>query len=113
MNTAAQMLCGGGVLFAGALAFGERLPAVPGTPAVLALAYLTVMGSLVAFSAYLYLLQTVRPALATSYAYVNPPVAVLIGVAFAGESVHGLDLLAMAVILGGVALIAFARERSA
>ena len=113
MNTAAQMLTGGAILFVGALAFGERVPAAPSTSATLALVYLAVMGSLVGFTAYLYLLNTVRPALATSYAYVNPPVAVLVGAMLGGEIVHTFDLVSMAVILGGVGLIALARERRA
>jgi drug/metabolite transporter (DMT)-like permease len=113
MNTAAQMLTGGTVLFVGALLFGERFPATPAISSTLALGYLAVAGSLIGFSAYLYLLNTVRPALATSYAYVNPPVAVVVGALFAGEAIHGLDLIAMAVILGGVGLIAMARERQA
>ncbi len=113
MNTAAQMLTGGAILFIGALLAGERLPAAPTTSSTLALVYLGVFGSIVAFSAYLYLLNTVRPALATSYAYVNPPVAVLFGALLGGEAVHTLDVVAMAVILGGVALIALARERKA
>jgi drug/metabolite transporter (DMT)-like permease len=111
MNTAAQMLTGGAVLFVGALTLGERWPAAPTVSATLALVYLGVMGSIVAFTAYLYLLNTVRPALATSYAYVNPPVAVLVGALLGGETVHAFDLIAMAVILSGVALIALARER--
>lgn len=111
MNTAAQMLTGGAILFVGALLAGERLPAVPAASATLALAYLGVAGSLVGFTAYLYLLNTVRPALATSYAYVNPPIAVLFGALLGGEAVHTLDLVAMAVILGGVGLIALAREK--
>jgi drug/metabolite transporter (DMT)-like permease len=111
MNTAAQMLTGGAVLFLGALAFGERFPAAPSAAATWAVLYLIVMGSLVAFTAYLYLLNTVRPALATSYAYVNPPVAVLVGAMLGGEVVHRFDLIAMAVILAGVGLIALARER--
>ena len=112
MNTAAQMLTGGAVLFVFALSIGERFPASPPLSATLAVVYLAIAGSLVGFTAYLYLLNTVRPALATSYAYVNPPVAVLFGALLGGETVHPLDLVAMAVILGGVALIAFARERS-
>lgn len=111
MNTAAQMLCGGAALLLASLALGERLPDAPPASATLAIVYLAVMGSLVAFSAYLYLLQNVRPALATSYAYINPPVAVLIGAVFAGEAVHALDLVAMAVILAGVSLITLARNR--
>ncbi len=113
MNTAAQMLTGGAVLFVGALLGGERLPVTPAPSATLAVVYLGMFGSIVAFSAYLYLLNTVRPALATSYAYVNPPVAVLLGALFGGEAVHALDLAAMAVILAGVGLIALARERKA
>jgi drug/metabolite transporter (DMT)-like permease len=111
MNTAAQMLTGGTVLFVGALLFGERYPAMPALSSTLALGYLAVAGSLIGFSAYLYLLNTVRPALATSYAYVNPPVAVLVGAMFAGEAIHAFDVIAMIVILGGVGLIALAREK--
>jgi len=111
MSTAAQMLTGGVALAIAALATGERVTATPTVQAALALAYLAVFGSVVAFSAYMYLLNTVRPALATSYAYVNPPVAVLFGVLLAGERVHALDLIGMAVILAGVAIIAVAREK--
>lgn len=111
MNTAAQMLTGGVILLAFALVVGERWPAAPSASASLAVVYLAVAGSLIGFTAYLYLLNTVRPALATSYAYVNPPVAVMVGVAFGGEVVHSLDIVAMVVILVGVGLIALARER--
>ena len=113
MNTAAQMLTGGALLFVFALAIGERWPAAPPVSASLAIVYLATFGSLLGFSAYLYLLNTVRPALATSYAYVNPPVAVMVGALFAGEAVHGLDVVAMVVILVGVGLITLARERRA
>lgn len=112
MNTAAQMLTAGVLLVVFAFAVGERWPHSPPLHANLALLYLVVAGSLVGFSAYLYLLHTVRPALATSYAYVNPPVAVLIGAVFAGETVHGSDIVAMAVILAGVAIIAATRSRA-
>jgi len=111
MNTAAQMLCGGAVLTVAAFAFGERMPSAPTASATLALVYLIVFGSLIAFSAFIYLLNTVRPLLANSYAYVNPPVAVLVGVAFASESVHATDLVAMVVILSGVALITLTRQK--
>ena len=68
-------------------------------------------GSIVAFSAYLYVLKHARPALATSYAYVNPPVAVLFGVLLAGEQVGPFDLAGMAIILFGVAVITLARQK--
>jgi len=111
MNTAAQMLCGSVALLAVAFLSGEKLPAHPTMHATLAAAYLVVFGSLVAFSAYLYVLKHARPALATSYAYVNPPVAVLFGVLLLGEKVGPYDLAGMAVILLGVAIITFARQR--
>jgi drug/metabolite transporter (DMT)-like permease len=112
MNTAAQMLTGGAALTVLALLNGNGLPDAPSLRATLALAYLAVFGSIIGFSAYLYLLRTVRPALATSYAYVNPPVAVLIGALLADERVHALDIVGMTVILGGVAIITLARDKS-
>ena len=71
----------------------------------LSLEYLIIFGSLIAFSAYGYVLRNVSPALATSYAYVNPVVAVCLGVMLAGESITVLTIVAMVVILIGVALI--------
>jgi drug/metabolite transporter (DMT)-like permease len=111
MNTAAQMLCAGIALVPVSFATGEQLPAHPTLRASLALLYLAIFGSIVAFSAYLYLLKTVRPALATSYAYVNPPVAVLFGVMLLGEHVGALDLAGMAVILVGVAIVILSKSR--
>lgn len=113
MNTAAQMLCASVSLGILALLHGERFPAHPQPSATAALLYLVVFGSLIAFSAYLYVLKTVRPALATSYAYVNPPVAVLFGVAIAGEHVGPFDLAGMAIILVGVGIITMMRQRKA
>ena len=74
------------------------------------IAYLAVFGSLVGFTAYVYLLQTVRPALATSYAYVNPPIAIAFGVWLAGEQFTTHEAIATAVILGGVAFILTAKR---
>ncbi|MDF3980548.1 drug/metabolite exporter YedA [Luteibacter sp. PPL201] len=113
MNTAAQMLCASVSLIVIALLHGERLPSHPQASATAALAYLVVFGSIVAFSAYLYVLKKVRPAVATSYAYVNPPVAVLFGVAIAGEHVGPFDLAGMAIILVGVGIITMLRTRKA
>ena len=105
MSTAAQMLTGSAVLGAITLLAGESWPDAPSTRATLALVYLAIAGSIAAFTAYVYLLNAVRPALATSYAYVNPPVAVLLGVWLLGESFGTMEAVAMAVILGGVAII--------
>ncbi len=110
MNTAAQMVCGSAVLLVFSLLGGEQLPAHPSVQSTLAIAYLAVFGSIIAFSAYLYVLKRARPALATSYAYVNPPVAVLLGVMLAGEHVGTLELGGMAIILTGVAFITLSRQ---
>ena len=113
MNTCAQMLCGSVALSIVGFLVGEKLPAHPSLHATLAVGYLVVFGSLIAFSAYLYVLKHARPAFATSYAYVNPPVAVLFGVLLLGEHVSRFDLAGMAIILLGVAIITFARQRRA
>lgn len=110
MNTAAQMVCGSLVLLVFAIVSGEQLPAHPTLRATLAIAYLAVFGSIIAFSAYLYVLHRARPAVATSYAYVNPPVAVLLGVLLAGEHVGALDLAGMAVIVFGVVVITIGKR---
>jgi drug/metabolite transporter (DMT)-like permease len=110
MSTAAQMLSGSAALGLVALLTHERIVAVH-LESTLALTYLLVFGSILGFSAYIYLLHHVRPALATSYAYVNPPVAVLVGVMLGGESVRLLDLVGMAVILTGVAAITLAKAK--
>lgn len=102
---ASEMLCGGAVLMVISLALGEQ-PAWPVQPlAAAAWAYLVVFGSLVAFSAYLYLLAHASPAMATSYAFVNPLIALLLGVVFANEAVSGGEWIASGVILVGVLLI--------
>ena len=93
-----------------AVLHGERVSAVPTARATLALAYLIVAGSIVGYSAYQYLLSRVRPTLAASYAYVNPVVAVGLGAAVAGESVAPRALGALALILGGVAMLAIRRQ---
>jgi drug/metabolite transporter (DMT)-like permease len=74
-------------------------------------AYLAAFGSVVAFTAYVWLLQNVRPALATSYAYVNPPIAVMFGVLLLGERFTVHDLGAMAVILVGVVIITLSKAK--
>lgn len=111
MAAAAQMLCGGGLMLVAGLAFGERLTALPTAKATLAVAYLTVFGSIVAFSAYVWLLHHVRTTLAGSYAYVNPVIAVVLGAWLAAERFSVDDIGAMVVILCGVVAITVARTR--
>lgn len=111
MSAAGQMLCGGVMMLLAGLLLGERMHAVPSTHGTLAVLYLVTFGSIIGFSAYIWLLRHVRPALASSYAYVNPPIAVLFGALLAGErfSVHALG--AMVVILVGVAIVTLTRSR--
>ena len=111
MTAAAQMLCGGVLMLAAGWLLGERVQPRPTTQGTLALAYLAVFGSIVAFSAYAWLLQNVRATLAGSYAYVNPLIAVVLGAWLAGERFGANDLGAMSVILAGVVAITLASAR--
>ncbi|MBN8716175.1 MAG: drug/metabolite exporter YedA [Stenotrophomonas sp.] len=113
MSAAAQMLCGGVLMLGTGLALGERLHGLPTLHAIGAFWYLVVMGSLVGFSAYVWLLRHVRPALAGSYAYVNPAIAVVLGAWLARERFGARELVAMAVILAGVVILTFARSAQA
>jgi drug/metabolite transporter (DMT)-like permease len=105
MATATQMIMGGAAMMVLAALSGERIHAMPSMRSIAAVVYLTVFGSIVAFTAYNWLLRNVRPALATSYAYVNPIVALAIGAGLGGEPVGALTIGAAAVSLLGVALI--------
>ena len=111
LATGMQMLVGGTVLvLAGTLA-GEATAIAWDAitlKSVAALLYLIVFGAIVGYSAYVWLLRVTTPALAGTYAYVNPVVAVLLGWALADEPLTPRMLLAAAVIIGGVALITLA-----
>ena len=113
MNAAAQMLCGGAAMVVAGLVTGERLHALPTPHALGAFAYLVVFGSWFGFTAYIWLLHHVRPALAGSYAYVNPVIAVALGAWLARERFGGQELLAMGVILLGVVAITLAKAAKA
>jgi drug/metabolite transporter (DMT)-like permease len=105
MGFASQMLLGGVFLTILAICTGERFDAPITLPALVAWSYLVVAGSLLAFTAYMFLLSKVSSALASSYAYVNPLIAVTLGVLFGGESLSAREMVAMLIILGSVALI--------
>ena len=109
MASAAQMLCGGLAMSIVGAAIGERFHGMPDAHGLAAFAYLIVFGSIVGFSAYIWLLHHVRPALAGSYAYVNPAIAVALGAWLAGERFGTHELVAMAVILLGVVAITLAK----
>jgi drug/metabolite transporter (DMT)-like permease len=112
--TGAQMLTGGLVLAVMSLASGELRGFQVGgvsTDSWLALLYLTVIGSLVAFTAYGWLLRVAPLPLIATYAYVNPVVAVILGALILSEPIEPRTLVAGAVIVGAVALIVTARGR--
>lgn len=116
LGTAMQMIAGGALLVAAGALVGEipRLDlAAVSTRSLLALAYLIVFGSVVAFTAYVYLLQNVAVSKVSTYAYVNPVVALLLGWALAGESLSLRTLLATVMILGAVVLITSQRRSPA
>lgn len=113
---ALQMLLGGALLLGLGLGCGEagRLHLAALTPrAVGAWSYLVVAGSLVAFPAYVYLLKHSTPARVSTYAYVNPVVAVFLGWLLLDETVTGRTLAAAVVIVAAVALITIQRSRGA
>lgn len=114
MNAAAtQMLSGGLLLVVAAFVAGEPSHldlAHASSRSLLGFLYLVTFGSLVGFTAYLYVLAHTTAAKAATYAYVNPVVAVALGWSLADEPVTARTLVAAAVILGSVAIITIARE---
>lgn len=105
MGFASEMVCGGLVLMGLAALSGERAPWPPQPVAMAAWAYLVVFGSLVAFNAYMLLLARAPAALASSYTFVNPVIAMLLGVWIAHETVTRFEWYAVAVVLAGVLLL--------
>lgn len=110
MSSAMQMLAGSAVLAIAALARGEQLPVDASAQAWLSVVYLFVFGSIVGFTAYNWLLRNARPVVATSYAYVNPILAVLFGAAVSGEAIGATTIVANILIVGAIAL-AFGKPR--
>ncbi len=114
LNIAMQMIGGGTIMMLAGFALGEanhfRLAQITPTSAW-AFAYLTFIGSLVGFTAYVWLLQVSTPAKVSTYAYVNPLVAVLLGSLFLNESLPPGLLMAGALIIGAVVLITTAKAR--
>jgi drug/metabolite transporter (DMT)-like permease len=114
LSNGMEMIAGGVLLFILGLATGEtgqlRLDRVS-LPSALGLLYLIVFGSIVAFSAYTFMLKSAPVSLVSTYAYVNPIVAVLLGVAFNGESLTQTTLIAAAIIILAVIVITTFRGR--
>lgn len=114
MSSAAQMFTGGVLLTIAATSLGElrgfHLAAVS-HQAWFALAYLIVAGSIVAFTAYVWLIHHESPTMVGTYAYVNPVVAILIGYGFAGEALGRRTIIGTALVLVSVVVITTSRSR--
>jgi drug/metabolite transporter (DMT)-like permease len=114
LGTGMEMFAGGILLLVAGLVTGEfgqvKLDQVS-LQSLVAFGYLIVFGSWVGFTAYTWLLRAVKPALASTYAYVNPVVAVFLGWAFAGEALTMQTLLAAAVIVAAVVIITINQSR--
>lgn len=113
LTTGMQMIAGSIVLLALGASLGEfrqlDIRAIS-MPSWVGWLYLVTFGSLVGFTAYLYLLRAVTPAKASTYAYVNPVVAVFLGWAIAGEEVTPRTIAGAAIILGSVAIISLSQS---
>jgi drug/metabolite transporter (DMT)-like permease len=108
LATAMEMVTGGLVLFAASLVTGEytrvRLDQVS-MPSAFSWIYLIVFGSLIGYTSYMWLLKNVNPEHVSTYAYVNPVVALFLGWALAGETLSTQDIIAALIILTAVVII--------
>jgi drug/metabolite transporter (DMT)-like permease len=111
MGAAAPMLAGGTAMFVASVVLREQPGAAASVRSVAAVAYLCVFGSLVGFSAYAYLLSHTRAAFATSYAYVNPVIAVLLGCTLGGERFGPTSAIGTGIVLVAVFVVARSRIR--
>lgn len=110
MGHASQMLIGGLLLLLASRVVGET-PMWPPQPLALASwAYLAFAGSLISYTAYMVLLERTTPSLAASYTYVNPIVALALGVTLGHESVTAFEWVAVSVVLAGVVLLLWRRD---
>jgi len=112
LRTATTLICGAAMLLIAAAVFGEfgRLT-MPSVRAVSSLAYLIVFGSIIAFSAYYWLLDRFPATVVATHTYVNPAVAVLLGWAMGGERVSASLVVGLIVITSAIALVSSAAER--
>ena len=105
MAGAIEMLAAWIVLLLASTLTGEKLTALPDLSGFLAVGYLALFGSIIAINAYMFLIRNVSPAVATSYAYVNPVVAVLLGTGLGGETLSPVEWIALGIIVFAVVLV--------
>jgi drug/metabolite transporter (DMT)-like permease len=113
LTAAQQMICGGILLLLAGVVTGELPRFHLSSVSMLSLGsfvYLVIIGAVVGYTAYIWLLRHCDPAKVATYAYVNPIVAVLLGTFFAGETVTARTLIAAVLIIGSVALIITAQQ---
>jgi len=113
LTAAQQMICGGILLLIAGVITGELPRFHPSSVSLLSAGsfiYLVLVGAVIGYTAYIWLLRHCDPAKVATYAYVNPIVAVLLGTLFAGETVTVRTLIAAALIIGSVALIITAQQ---
>jgi drug/metabolite transporter (DMT)-like permease len=113
LTAAQQMICGGILLLLAGIVTGEVPQFHPRSISVLSLfsfIYLVIIGAVVGYTAYIWLLRHCDPAKVATYAYVNPIVAVLLGTLFAGETLSARTFVAAALIIGSVAMIITAQQ---
>src|SRR5947207_2704804 len=111
-----QMICGGALLILVGFGLGEQRGFDPRHVTWLsigAFVYLVLIGALIGYTAYFYLLRHCDPAKVATYAYVNPVVAVLLGTAFAGEKLTLRTLFGAGLIIGSVAVVITAQQMKA
>src|SRR5438477_707796 len=106
LAAAQQMICGGALLFLVGLVTRENVNLhTITTHSIWAWIYLVLIGAIIGFSAYIYLLRHCDPTTVATYAYVNPIVAVILGVSFRGELLTSRTIVAAVLIIGSVAIV--------
>jgi drug/metabolite transporter (DMT)-like permease len=108
LATAMEMICGGVALLLAGLISGEFYhfdPFLVSMKSFLSLAYLVVFGSIIGFTAYVWLLRNAAPTRVATYAYVNPVIAIALGAIFAGEQINSQILVSAATIIFAIVLI--------
>jgi drug/metabolite transporter (DMT)-like permease len=113
MGAACQMLIGGVILMLVSAYVGERWPSNISSKSWMSMMFLIIFSSLVTYSAYQYLLKTVRPLVASSNTFVNPLVAFAVGIWLANEEVTQIEYIALAVIIVGVFLVLMVENKEA
>jgi drug/metabolite transporter (DMT)-like permease len=108
--SAMQMLLGGVMMTATGLAMGEAAQWHWSSKGMIAMAYLTVASSCVAYTAFSWLARNTTPAMAGTYSYVNPAIAALLGWWFLDEMLGAHQLIGMAIMFAGVALVSWPQK---